>query len=445
MTITGHTPGGLAPLGSRPSSVEADPPPTPQGEPGRSQGTPRRLSGGEGGGSAPPLACQYRNNSNSLARVQERGRLLYVAACAAKAWTLVTWKRDDPSKWVMRRFRCRSWRHEGDCRLWKGAQDFVRCREAISSRPGWVYVVLTFDPKRWPGGPFEAFSGSGKSWNRLRSNLTRRYGKLDYLQTWEATKKGWPHVNILIHNPKILSMDWREFRQDLKRRAVQAGFGEVLWVEPVRDKEAMAGYLTKLARELVGAVRKDQVPVNAPRHFRRIRASRGLLPKVFKNADYTGVLLQKPLELVEADHELLLRLQGKTDSLCHHGGDGGGLLHDATDDLELDQGWAASDVGRGQQGEARTLHDPLGSSQRHALPRDGDVATSRLLTIVNRYGSITIDGQTDSDGEVSPVRERGSRGEAQGDGLQRPPSCDPRDDRPGARSRLEKAMVPDTG
>jgi hypothetical protein len=57
----------------------------------------------------------------------------------------------------------------------------------------------------------------------------------------------------------------------------------------------MAGYLVKLAKELTGAQAKkgDQAPLHAPRHFRRIRASRGLLPAQAKGAgEWTGALVR---------------------------------------------------------------------------------------------------------------------------------------------------------
>ena len=63
----------------------------------------------------------------------------------------------------------------------------------------------------------------------------------------------------------------------------------------------MAGYLTKLARELTGAGVKSQVPVNAPRHFRRIRASAKLLPPRKKNPDITGILHKMPLPSADGE------------------------------------------------------------------------------------------------------------------------------------------------
>jgi len=175
----------------------------------------------------------------------------------------------------------------------------VRCRDAIASRQGWTYVVLTFDPKDWRD-EIAAYRGAGELWNRLRSSLTRKYGRIDYIQTWEATKKGWPHVNILLHNARIQAAPWKKFRRVLKALAKRAGFGQILWVEPMRDGVAMAGYMVKLARELTGAARKDQVPVDAPKHFRRLRASRGILPKPYKNDAITGELRLLPKAHVEA-------------------------------------------------------------------------------------------------------------------------------------------------
>jgi hypothetical protein len=53
-----------------------------------------------------------------------------------------------------------------------------------------------------------------------------------------------------------------------------------VWVEIVDSGESMAAYLVKVAHEFSSSRFKvgDQRPLGAPRHFRRLRASRGLLP-----------------------------------------------------------------------------------------------------------------------------------------------------------------------
>src|SRR5207248_2094607 len=125
-------------------------------------------------------------------------------------------------------------------------------------------------------------------------------GPFAYVQTWEQHRTGAPHVNVLIGN-EALSMaaldDWKAVRRHwLKPNAVGCGFGPVLWVEPMRSAGAMAGYLVKLARELTGAEHKGQTPVDAPRNFRRLRASHGLLPPPYKDESLTGILHKCPVQ-----------------------------------------------------------------------------------------------------------------------------------------------------
>lgn len=236
------------------------------------------------------LGSKYRNNS------RKGPPLRSVEWCENHSANLVVWPHEDPDSRMSVPFKCRSWRHTGACQRWKGSQDFVRCRDAILSRgPHWVYVVLTFNQRNFKN-PFQAYTAGGRQWQKVGQRLVYSYGAIDYLQTWEAHKSGFPHVNVAIHNETIWQLcegdGWRSWRQELKRVVVSCGFGYVLHVEPLRSGMALdlAGYLTKLSRELTGAGIKSQVPVNAPAHFRRIRASRGLLAKPYKKAGWTGFL-----------------------------------------------------------------------------------------------------------------------------------------------------------
>jgi hypothetical protein len=163
-----------------------------------------------------------------------------------------------------------------------------------------LYCVLTFDPARYRDS-WEAFRAAGKCWDEhLRQGLRKQGGKVAYLQTWERHRSGWPHLNLILSGPDLRA--WveslgiverraesgrmctfpRGWRRWLRAAAIRAGFGPVAWVEVLEPskRDAMAGYLCKLAAELTGARSKkgDQAPTSAPKHFRRIRASRGLLP-----------------------------------------------------------------------------------------------------------------------------------------------------------------------
>jgi hypothetical protein len=72
---------------------------------------------------------------------------------------------------------------------------------------------------------------------------------------------------------------WTAWRRWLAVAAPAAGFGRRVWVEIVDSREAVAAYLVKVAEEFSRSSFKagDQRPLGAPPHFRRLRASRGLL------------------------------------------------------------------------------------------------------------------------------------------------------------------------
>jgi len=226
-------------------------------------------------------------------------RLSYVGACERGAWHLELWKRDgsDPARLHVP-FRCRSWRHAGECREWCGSCDFIRCQEALTTRPHWTCVVLTYPHREWP--QMRALYRFGVvSWARLRKRMVREFGKLEYIQTWEQHKSGYPHVNVAISNTPFFLEACKDRKAIVRRWLLQAatecGFGKEMHVTPVYYAKGMAAYMTKLAKELTGASVKDQTPVMAPRNFRRLRSSRGTLPPRFRKETFTGKLVKTPL------------------------------------------------------------------------------------------------------------------------------------------------------
>lgn len=230
-----------------------------------------------------------------------------VQACEAGRWTMLSFQSAGegigagPVRAVP--FRCRSWR----CRrcAWQVARDdYRRVELATLSRSWWLYVVLTFDPGSW-SSRWDAYMGASQLWDkRLRRRLEREHGRLEYLQTWERTRRAWPHVNLLMRSDRleehvralpsqrrVLAAEgdkgrgrlahWTAYRRKLARLAPACGFGPRVWVEIVDSREAVAAYLTKVAEEFSRSAFKvgDQRPLGAPPHFRRLRASRGLLPE----------------------------------------------------------------------------------------------------------------------------------------------------------------------
>lgn len=226
-------------------------------------------------------------------RVAHSRAPMYVQACNACAWHLRVWQKDTPNDVRTLPYRCCSWRHEGECRLRKGAQDFERIREGLEKYDYWCHVVLTFAR---PVGvsPQDMYIAGKDQWAALRKRWQRADLCKKYVQTWEQHKKGFPHVHLAIMSDKLFEScvadkvsDWKKL---LQADAVACGFGKIGSVNRLYGKAGMAGYLTKLAKELTGTGEKGQIPIDAPPHFRRLRASQGLLPPVQKNPDMTGIL-----------------------------------------------------------------------------------------------------------------------------------------------------------
>src|SRR4029077_9027591 len=165
----------------------------------------------------------------------------------------------------------------GECRLYKGAQDFVRVSEGMSKYDQWCHITLTF-AQAGRTLDSQVFRDTYGQWSDLRKRIIRRHGKFKYVQTWEITRKKWPHCHIAIHNPNLFARSGNHpkdnFYRLLRDDALAVGFGKEGWCEALSDHRAMAAYMGQLPKELTGQVTKEyQVPINAPPRFRRLLAS----------------------------------------------------------------------------------------------------------------------------------------------------------------------------
>lgn len=236
--------------------------------------------------------------------------LRYVDACHANRWHLELWRRDgsDPTRLSVP-FRCRSWRHAGECREYCGACDYVRCVAGLRKYKTWSVLVLTYPARDWPKKELDKLFRFGvKSWGSLRKRLIKDNGPIKYIQTWEIHKSGYPHVNVVIANKTIQTHAAeadrrRDFSAPMEewlkgpftQSIIESGFGKQFHLSALRNRDKIAAYMVKLARELTGATVKNQTPVNAPRNFRRLRASVGLLPPRQSSDEFTGQINRYPL------------------------------------------------------------------------------------------------------------------------------------------------------
>jgi hypothetical protein len=93
-------------------------------------------------------------------------------------------------------------------------------------------------------------------------------GEFEFGGVVELTKRGIAHFHVLFRGPYLTQAAW-------SRLAVDAGFGQVVWVERATT-DRLAGYVTKALPGYVTKDLGDSAPF--PRHYRRVRFSRGWAP-----------------------------------------------------------------------------------------------------------------------------------------------------------------------
>jgi hypothetical protein len=235
-------------------------------------------------------------------------------------------------------YRCGSWRCPFGCREFAGHLLYARIVESFASfdPSELVMIVLTLpslDHARalacragLEGVYRDVLERKEKFWSRLRRLHERRgwdWIGSRYVTVLEQHRSGVPHVNLLVHSPqwaaelrKTQPKEWL-FDDDLQHHAQATGWGWRCTAEPVRlgNVNKLAGYLVKLAGRtdaMHGELAKAcQLPVMAPRHFRRLRAGKGFLVPRRRKPGYTGTIVRR--KWTEHGDELVLPLVLSTD------------------------------------------------------------------------------------------------------------------------------------
>jgi hypothetical protein len=231
-------------------------------------------------------------------------------------WARGDWSKGviNPSTVIRVPYRCGSWRHAGKCCQHRADIERARIKAALELRPveEVCFAVFTLDTEKWEKqGRFKAYKQLVTCWRKLRQRLVRKLGRIEYVSVVEATRRGWPHLNVILVNAKLALQlgppsarddEWtpaeREVQEWLKPYLVRSKFGWVEEIQRARDVAAITRYVTKLALDAatVGEVTKlSQIPLNAPRHFRRMRSTPGFLAPRPTSEELTGEMVFAPL------------------------------------------------------------------------------------------------------------------------------------------------------
>lgn len=223
-------------------------------------------------------------------------------ACRDKKWSIVFAKKDKPDSLNFARFRCKSWRCPY-CTAWVRKKDYSRMQRAFKRNPGqYIFAVLTFDQKKIQKK--NAYESISKKSNALIKRIERTYGSIMGVQAVEQHRSGYPHVNFVFKFNEIEKVDKAFINKFLKRflipNAVKTGFGKQATADLLIDEdvEKVLSYVSKTGLTVIsGEINKvSQVPIDAPKGFRRLRSIRGFLKEPKIQSELTGGIVKSRLE-----------------------------------------------------------------------------------------------------------------------------------------------------
>jgi hypothetical protein len=263
----------------------------------------------------PFSAWQVGDDPATWSGVSGRLHSAFTQRCEQGKLATVLWDSETRDARVVRGY-CKSYR----CRVCGSLVAKVirdRIAAAVAKRAWWLYLVVTFDPKDFDHS-WDAYKRAGVLWDdKLRKRMAREFGPFVYVQTWErhVRASAFPHMNLIVSGEGLRAAveeagtEWRfdpraghgtgawcnftHLRKWFARAVPQCGFGKRVWAQVLDDAPSMAAYLAKATEDMSAARWKDgdQTTIGAPRKFRRLRASRGLLPKVETDPFLEGLVV----------------------------------------------------------------------------------------------------------------------------------------------------------
>jgi hypothetical protein len=186
---------------------------------------------------------------------------------------------------------CGSWRCEA-CAARRRRQVMRRLAMGLEGARHPKFLTLTSPAGDSPEASMRLLSRRFEKLRRLVRRTGYR-GEFEYGGVVELTKLGAAHFHVLFRGPFITQAAW-------SRMAMEAGFGQIVWIKKASSAR-VAGYVTKA---LPGYLTKDQTGPAFPRHFRRVRFSRGWapewVPRRHGTSDDTWELVQPGTSLMTA-------------------------------------------------------------------------------------------------------------------------------------------------
>ena len=108
-----------------------------------------------------------------------------------------------------------------------------------------LFVTLTYDIKR--SSIRDAWESIGEDFNNWIRNLRKKYGRISHLRCWEASKKGYPHIHVLMifHDYKFKAERIKGKYRILEKEEFEKSYHSFVDVQAIREVKDGIRYVTK--------------------------------------------------------------------------------------------------------------------------------------------------------------------------------------------------------
>ncbi len=106
-------------------------------------------------------------------------------------------------------------------------------------------MTLTYDIKR--STIQEAWERVGKEFNKWINNIRKKFGRISYLRCWEASRKGYPHIHVLMifHDYEFKIKRIRGKYRVFKKKKFEKSYHSFVDVQAVRKLREEIKYILK--------------------------------------------------------------------------------------------------------------------------------------------------------------------------------------------------------
>jgi hypothetical protein len=163
-----------------------------------------------------------------------------------------------------------------------------------------LFVTLTYDIKK--STIREAWETIGEDFNTWIRNLRKKFGRISYLRCWEASRKGYPHIHVVMifHDYEFNVTRINGKYRILEKEAFEKSYHSFVDVQAIREMKQGIRYVTKYLTKIQNENQKQNLTLALCWLFRkRSYAISGDFNKLIVTKTRSNILVQVDLNGVE--------------------------------------------------------------------------------------------------------------------------------------------------